>query len=219
MFKMSENKSTKTKILDAAEILFAKGGFAETSMRAITEKAGVNLAAINYHFGSKNSLTIAVLDRYLKHLMPGLSSALAHLRSSKTAPNISDVLESFVTPLMDLDKVGRGGTVCFLKLLGRGYIDVQGQLKLYILETYCEDIEIIKESLRQSAPHLSEEELFWRIHFTLGTSVFTLAASDALMEISKSDYQTDIDTKGILERLLPFLGAGFSAINKSSTEK
>ena len=56
---------TVERILDAAEQLFAERGFAETSLRLITSKAGVNLAAVNYHFGSKKALIQAVFSRFL----------------------------------------------------------------------------------------------------------------------------------------------------------
>ncbi|MCZ6663464.1 MAG: TetR family transcriptional regulator, partial [Actinobacteria bacterium] len=54
---------TKERIVRAAEILFAKEGYAGTSLRQITESAGVNIAAVNYHFGSKENLLIEILDR------------------------------------------------------------------------------------------------------------------------------------------------------------
>jgi len=207
--------TTKTKILNAAELLFAQSGFAETSMRAITNKAGVNLAAVNYHFGSKKALTIAVLDRYMKQLMPELASALSQIALHSKTPDVSEVFKSFVTPLIRLESINKGGTVCFLNLLGRGYIEVQGHLKRYILETYEKELETIKQTLHSSCPFLTEEELFWRLHFTLGTSVFTLAASEALIGISQADFGQPIDTESILERILPYIGAGFSANLKS----
>src|SRR5215468_2668082 len=57
--------ATKARILDAAEVLFMEHGFEATSLRAITAAAGVNLAAVNYHFGSKEELFQAVLTRRL----------------------------------------------------------------------------------------------------------------------------------------------------------
>ena len=81
---MASKTTTKIKILDAAEQLFAAHGFAETSMREITSKAGVNLASVNYHFGSKKVLIQAVIDRYLQHFMPELMTHLVHLKSKKT---------------------------------------------------------------------------------------------------------------------------------------
>ncbi len=64
---MAPRSTTKEKILDVAEGLFAEYGFNDTSLRTITGKANVNLASVNYHFGDKKTLVRAVLDRYLKH--------------------------------------------------------------------------------------------------------------------------------------------------------
>ena len=68
--------TTKNKILDAAEQLFADQGFNGTSLREITGAAGVNLAAVNYHFGSKKELIKAVMSRYMDELSPKLEFSL-----------------------------------------------------------------------------------------------------------------------------------------------
>src|SRR5436190_24366511 len=57
--------ATKERILDAAESLFMEHGFEATSLRSITAAAAVNLAAVNYHFGSNEELFQAVLTRRL----------------------------------------------------------------------------------------------------------------------------------------------------------
>jgi AcrR family transcriptional regulator len=63
---MSSKVQTQQRILDAAQSLFAESGFNDTSLRQITTKAEVNLASVNYHFGSKKELIQAVLQRYLQ---------------------------------------------------------------------------------------------------------------------------------------------------------
>lgn len=204
---MSRQITTKTKILNAAEKLFALSGFAETSMRQITNKAEVNLASVNYHFGSKKDLTIEVLDRYLSQLMPEISDNISTLGE---APKPESVLTCFIQPLLNLENINKGGTICFLRLLGRGYVDVQGHLRKYITETYRQELDHIMSALQSSMPELSEEELFWRVHFSLGTSVFTLAASDALTEIVKADFNNEVTTEQILQRLLPYISSGFA---------
>ena len=55
--------STKERILGAAEELFAQHGFAGTSLRQVTSRADVNIAAVNYHFGSKENLVNEVFRR------------------------------------------------------------------------------------------------------------------------------------------------------------
>lgn len=72
---------TVTRILDTAEVLFAERGFAETSLRTITSKARVNLAAVNYHFGSKKSLIQAVFARYLDPFTERFHRALDELEA------------------------------------------------------------------------------------------------------------------------------------------
>lgn len=201
---------TKTKILNAAEVLFAMGGFAETSMRQITNKAGVNLASVNYHFGSKKELTIEVLDRYLAQLLPEIEASLVTLKQQQANFTANDILSRFIQPLLNLENISKGGAVCFLRLLGRGYVDVQGHLRLFITQKYRSEINNILSTLQQSLPQLSEEELFWRVHFTLGTSVFTLAASDALTEIVQADFGQTITTEDILAKLLPYVAAGMT---------
>lgn len=201
--------STKDKILNAAEYLFATSGFAETSMRQITNKAGVNLASINYHFGSKKDLIQDVLDRYLAQLLPSVNKKLDVLVTSKSQVEVEEVLRCFKQPLLDLEKINAGGTVFFLSLLGRGYVDVQGHLRKFITDKYRNEIQQLRAVFRQTLPDISEQELFWRLHLTLGTSVFTLAASDALKEIAKADFQQELDTEQLLEQIIPFVSAGF----------
>ena len=72
-------KNTKTDILDAAELLFSQYGFTQTSMREITTQANVNLASVNYHFGSKKNLIQSVLKRYFDILMPEVALCLKSL--------------------------------------------------------------------------------------------------------------------------------------------
>ena len=89
--------TTKNKILDAAEQLFADKGFNGTSLREITGAAGVNLAAVNYHFGSKKELIKAVMSRYMDELSPALESALLLLCQAENKPSLHEV---FFQPLL-----------------------------------------------------------------------------------------------------------------------
>lgn len=200
---------TKTKILNAAEYLFATHGYAETSMRQITNKADVNLASVNYHFGSKKALTVEVLDRYLAVLMPQLVEQLTSLSQAKEPPSISALISVFKMPLIQLNDINPGGTVYFLKLLGRGYIDSQGHLRRFITTKYQEELSFIRQTFKNTCPNLDDEELFWYLHFALGTTSFTLSASDALKDIVKADFNTELYLDDILERMIPYISAGF----------
>ena len=207
---MASVNPTKEKILDVAEGLFAEHGFKDTSLRTITGKAGVNLASVNYHFGDKKTLVRAVLNRYLEAFMPAVQDALVNLNLNSSY-DMADVFESLRGPLRNLNDVRPNGTNRFMLLIGRGYTDVQGHLRWFITTRYSEALSLFTQSVMKANPKLSQEELFWRLHFTLGTCVFTMASSQALIEIAENDYEKTIDSKSVVDQLIPFLAAGVAA--------
>ncbi|GAB2663921.1 TetR/AcrR family transcriptional regulator [Vibrio panuliri] len=207
---MAAKHKTKEKILDVAEALFAEHGFNDTSLRTITSKAGVNLASVNYHFGDKKTLVRAVLNRYLEAFMPAVSDALITLNLN-TDFTMKQVFEALREPLMSLNDVHPNGTSRFMLLIGRGYTDVQGHLRWFITTRYQDSLSLFVESVLKANPNLSREEVFWRLHFTLGTCVFTMASSQALSEIAHNDYGKKVDAKCVLDQLIPYLAAGVSA--------
>ncbi|HCH3304306.1 TPA: TetR/AcrR family transcriptional regulator, partial [Vibrio parahaemolyticus] len=114
---MAPRSTTKEKILDVAEGLFAEYGFNDTSLRTITGKANVNLASVNYHFGDKKTLVRAVLDRYLEALMPSIKASLIEL-NTRESYNMDEVFESLRLPLRTLNDVRPNGTALFMLLIG-----------------------------------------------------------------------------------------------------
>ncbi|MEL7291801.1 MAG: TetR/AcrR family transcriptional regulator [Pseudomonadota bacterium] len=207
---MPARNSTKEKILDVAEALFAEHGFKDTSLRTITSKAGVNLASVNYHFGDKKTLVRAVLNRYLEAFMPAVQDALITLNLNQNY-QMADVFESLRGPLRNLSHVRPNGTSRFMLLIGRGYTDVQGHLRWFITTRYADTLALFTQSVLKANPKLTQEELFWRLHFTLGTCVFTMASSQALLEIAENDYGKAMDAKSVVDQLIPFLAAGVAA--------
>ncbi|MGF1694637.1 TetR family transcriptional regulator [Vibrio lamellibrachiae] len=207
---MAAKNDTKNKILDVAEVLFSEQGFNDTSLRTITSKAGVNLASVNYHFGDKKTLVRAVLDRYLEAFMPALKQSLESLNTQERF-EVSDVFESLRQPLRSLNSVRPDGTSRFMLLIGRGYTDVQGHLRWFITTRYQDVLSLFTQSILKANPKLTQETLFWRLHFTLGTCVFTLASSQALAEIAENDFGRKVDTKAVVDLLIPYLSAGVAA--------
>ncbi|MDP5291199.1 TetR/AcrR family transcriptional regulator [Oceanimonas sp. CHS3-5] len=203
-------KETKRKILDAAEVLFAEQGFSDTSLRLITSAADVNLASVNYHFGSRKDLIKAVMDRYLALFMPAVNEALVRLLEQPRL-SVEQVFECFVAPLMGLTRVRRRGPEIFLQLLGGGYMDNQGFLRWFIINHYGEVVDNFTRCMQRAAPGLSSAELFWRLHFTLGTVVFTMASSEALRDIARNDFNEDIDVEGLVRKVIPYLASGMEA--------
>ncbi|SEP46256.1 TetR/AcrR family transcriptional regulator [Amycolatopsis saalfeldensis] len=92
---------TRAQILDAAERLFAERGFRGTSIRAITDLAGVNLAAVGYHFGSKAELLTAVARRVVEPINAAQRAGLDRLLARTPDPAVADLVAAFAGPLFD----------------------------------------------------------------------------------------------------------------------
>ena len=208
---MPNKHSTQYKILDAAQSLFAETGFNDTSLRQITSLAEVNLASVNYHFGSKKELIQAVLQRYLIVLMPRLDQEFTRLLAAQQPNNLNQVLMVFVKPLLELNKVNQNGTRIFLQLLGRGYTDVQGHLRWFFNHHYGRTLDKFVLLVQQACPDLPASEIFWRLHFSLGTVVFTMASNQALQEIAAADFNENVEIEGVIHRLIPYLAAGIAS--------
>ncbi|MBU2976954.1 TetR/AcrR family transcriptional regulator [Alteromonas sp. C1M14] len=203
-------KETKTSILNAAETLFAQQGYAHTSMRTITTYADVNLASVNYHFGSKKNLIQQVLKRYFDILMPQFDEVLHQFEVEKGAKGIESLFLSLVSPMMTLSQVRPNGTELFVQLLGRGYTETQGHLRRFIMTSYGATVANLIATIRRCLPDVNEDELFWRMHFALGSFVFSMASSEALTEIAQADFDEQVDIKAVIMHMVPFVSYGIA---------
>ncbi|EWH12293.1 TetR family transcriptional regulator [Catenovulum agarivorans DS-2] len=215
-------QNTKVKILEAAEQLFAEQGFNHTSLREITNEANVNLASVNYHFGSKKSLIQAVLARYLEIFMPVLKVELEKVDAQ--TPSVEDILEAFIPPLFSLNKLGKQSAKHFTVMIGRGYSETQGHLRRYIVTEYEAVLKLIMALFAKALPNISNQELFWRLHFSLGALVFVMSSSGALEEIAMADFSEQASTQAIVHKVVPFIAAGLNSqtnypINQHSTDQ
>lgn len=208
---MAQN-DTVTRILDTAEVLFAERGFAETSLRTITSKAKVNLAAVNYHFGSKKSLIQAVFARYLDPFTERFHGALDDLerRYQGQAIPLEELLETMARSVLEVP-AERNSLKVFMRLLGLAYSQAQGHLRRYIQQDYGSVFTRFTELIRQATPELPDAERFWRLHFVLGTVIFTLSGLDALRDIAEKDYDEHVTVRDLVRRLRPVVVAAIQA--------
>ena len=203
-------RHTKNDILDAAEFLFAEQGFAQTSMREITNRAQVNLASVNYHFGSKKNLIQSVFKRYFDQLMPDVEKNLASLGGEEGTRGVELLLFSLIPPMLNLNTVSENGTATFVKLLGRGYNETQGHLRRFIMNDYGKCIRALVSGIKCCLPTLPEETLFWRMHFAIGSFVFSMTSSQALTEIAESDFHKHVEIGEVMRQLVPFVAQGLA---------
>lgn len=202
-------KDTVTSILNAAEELFSERGFAETSLRNITTRAGVNLAAVNYHFGSKKELIQAVFSRFLHPFCVLLEANLKEL--DNTEPNFNQLLRLLAHTAVQASHGKSKRLAIFMRLLGLAYSQGQGHLRRFLQKEYAPVFGRFTQLIKSASPELSDEERFWRIHFMLGATAFTLSGADALIAIAEHDLGKGSDFTQVLNRLIPFLAAGMNA--------
>lgn len=202
---------TVERILDAAEGLFAQKGFAETSLRAITSKAGVNLAAVNYHFGSKEALIQAVFERFLTPFCNALASRLDELEASPEPVTLERLLSIVSVLAMGSHGTDPRRAALFFRLSGLAYSQAQEHLRQYLRHRYGALFARFLKLLGSAAPDVPPMELFWRFHFALGATIFTLSGMEPLRAICKADFGQELSAADINERLLPFIVGGIRA--------
>lgn len=204
---------TKSRILDAAEHLFMEHGFEATSLRSLTAAASVNLAAVNYHFGSKEELFQAVLTRRLDAMNQERIDLLSKLeRESGERPvPCEKILSAMLIPALRLARDEKRGGKNFLRLLGRAYADPAPFIRNFLSEQYADMIGRFKEAFLKALPHLTRQELTWRLHFVMGALSYTLAGTDVLKLIAHALPGEKDNDELLLQRLAPFLVAGLKA--------
>ncbi len=204
---------TKGRILDAAEALFMEHGFEATSLRAITAAANVNLAAVNYHFGSKEELFQAVLTRRLDPMNQQRLDLLTRLEH-EAAPNplaCDRILSAMFVPALKLARDPERGGKDFLRLLGRAYADPAPFIRKFLAGQYAVMIARFKAAFARALPDLPKKELSWRLHFIMGALSYTLAGTDALRLIAELTPAETANDELLLDRLAPFLLAGLQS--------
>jgi AcrR family transcriptional regulator len=204
---------TQIRILDAAEELFMQHGFEGTSMRQLTAKAGVNLAAVNYHFGSKNALIEAVFRRRLDPMNAARLAELDRLEKESAGRPLApeQIIRAFLAPSLRMIEDARGGGRHFIRLLGRTYTEPSKQIRALIGGLYAPTMERFKAAFERALPQMPREELVWRMHFMFGTLAYTLAATDTVQLIAGCKPEDRYDARLLEARLAAFLVAGLLA--------
>ena len=204
---------TRTRILDAAEELFMQHGFEGASMRLLTAKAGANLAAVNYHFGSKDALIEAVFRRRLDPMNAGRVAELDRLEKDAGGRALApeQIIRAFIGASLRMIEDAKNGGRNFIRLLGRTYTDPQKHIRSLIGQLYAPAMERFKIAFERSLPQMPRDELIWRMHFMFGTLAYTLAATDTVQLIAGCKPEDRYDARLLEARLTAFLLAGLQA--------
>jgi AcrR family transcriptional regulator len=169
---MTNHFNTKERILHAAEDLFAQHGFAGTSLRQVTSRADVNIAAVNYHFGSKENLVHEVFKHRMDEMSDKRLSALSEC-VAKDPADLHGILLAFIQPALALTMDRHGAS--FVRVLARAYAEKNDGLRNFLSENYGQVLREFAKAIAVCLPQLSKEELYWRMDFTAGALTYAMA--------------------------------------------
>ncbi len=223
----------RSRLLEAAEELFAEKGWAGASMRELTARAGANLAAVGYHFGGKQELFREVVLRRIRAINEVRLERLDALEAAATGVTLEAVLFAFIDPVLESAQEPRGQY--FMRLVGRTHGDPDGPWRTVIegapfrgvFERFC-------LALGKVLPQVSSADIAGRVHLMVGALVHTLLHGtqmgtsvgrpacgsegspsellDSVRDSHPSDESRQPNPQGILRgQLLPFLLGAFSA--------
>ena len=218
--RVAKAAHTRDRILRAAEQLFMTHGFEATSMRQITGQARVNLAAVNYHFGSKEALVQELFHQRLSRLNRERLLALERLERAAAGKPVkpSKILDAFFGTLLRLGQNGGGGAT-FLRLLGRTLTEPTEFARAFLAHEYEDVLDRYKQALFKALPDVPKPEIVWRFHFMLGATAYAIAGTDSLQLLASQQDRhgllgkedATLQFERLLPRLMHFLTGGLRA--------
>ncbi len=212
----ANSERTRARILDAAEALFADRGYYGVSLRDITQAAGVQLALANYHFGSKEELFRHVIGRRGHEHVETLSAALDQViaDAGEQPPVLETIIRAFFAPVVDRVVRGDEGWQNYIRLLAQvSNVRQQENFLSPVTEFYDDTARRFIAQIARALPGMDATTRHWAFYFYQAAIVHILTQSGLVDRQSDGLCRSD-DLDGILEKLVPFIAAGFERLAK-----
>jgi AcrR family transcriptional regulator len=200
---------SKRKLLDAAEQLFAEKGFEAVSVRDITQLAHANVAAVNYHFGSRENLLTMVMTRYMTPVNEERIARLDTLErkwSGKSVP-LEEIIDALVRPFVGQVRKSELSERLFYKLMGRTFAQQGDGLPPQIEEQLRNVVQRFTRAFAKALPAVNADDLTWRIHFMVGGMIHMLTHQEILNRLTNGASGTP-PMEAIVSRFIRFAAAG-----------
>lgn len=203
---------TKERILDAAERLFAERGFAGTSLRSVTKAAGVNLAAIHYHFGAKEALLHQVFARRAAPVNQERLRLLDELEEGAAGRpvDLQAILDAFLRPVLHQQRDLAADSDNWGRLIGRVYSEPVDLVEAVLKDQFAEVSRRFLAALSRALPEMPAVEIHRRMHFVIGALTHALTGLHRIAGLQEIG-DVDLDGDDSLDSMLAFLTAGFRA--------
>jgi AcrR family transcriptional regulator len=207
-------RSTKERLLDAAESLFARHGFEGTSLRAVTQAADTSLSAANYHFGSKEALVHAALVRRLEPQNRRRLEAIDALEEASSRDlSVEALLAAFLRPSFEAQRESPEDARRLREVAAQLYADPHAVMSELRLELFAPVISRYIDALERLLPDRSREAVTVDFQFFIGVMVHVMSGKTRLTWESAGP--PSIPDDQILERMISFATAGLRAGGRS----
>ncbi len=202
-----ESGGTKVALIEAAAALIAERGFEAVTVRDITGKAGTNIASVKYHFGSKDDLIDAVVANFVS---PVNLKRLARIEALEKAGDFSveELLRAFLEPMLLQIKGSPLSKKLFCKLMGRVIGERPYEFPELVMGQFREVAGRYVPAFMKAEPGLTEEDVFWRVHFSFGVMSNMLTNGELLKKVTSGKVGEE-QLEKTLSRVIDFCVAGF----------
>lgn len=204
--------ATRQALLDAAEGLLAKHGVAGTSTRDIIKAAQANLGAINYHFGTKETLVLEVFARRLRSLHGEMISRLDALEADGP-PKLEQIIEAMVGPIVEIHE-SQPEQASLLRLICLEFREANPTTRAFVEAEYAEVAKRFDAAILKSVPGLPPGEFLWRMKFLCGAlhcGIDMWTGFENAPRFNPDIQPHRLDREGFIRRFVTFVSAGLSA--------
>lgn len=209
--KLENQQTTKDRILDAAELVFAEKGLDGSSLRDITKAANVNVASVSYHFGSKAGLIEAVFTRHLEPMNTSRIDMLDLVEARAVGKDLSieAVLDAFIRPVVMHHLAEPGLNDAFMRIMSRCLNEPPTHLE-HVKHLFDRLMDRFHVAFSRALPEHSPSEIFWGLHFTIGIIHHALQILSQLHHLPHCPSEA-VDANAVAERLIKYTSAGMQS--------
>ncbi|NER79411.1 MAG: TetR/AcrR family transcriptional regulator [Leptolyngbya sp. SIO1D8] len=196
---------TKEQILSVAERLFAERGFAGTTLRNVVSEAGVNLAAVHYHFGSKEDLFRAVVARFARPIVERELALLTQLQAETELPSVEAILTVLLKPCLEILVENEDGQLIRAQFMGRCRTEPE-PIQSIANEEFSAATEAFLDALQRILPEQSRSQLSWKFDLVIASLIRVQTEAGQPYALLKSNKREDIEAT--TQQLVKFLSPG-----------
>ena len=196
---------TKEQILNVAEGMIAERGFAGTTLRSVVRKAGVNLAAVHYHFGSKEELFRTTVERLARPITEHAVKHLRLLQERDEQPSVEDIMTIFLMSSLTMVMGDEKSRMVRAQLLGRCRTE-PGHIQLIAAKEFHACSQAMLDVLQRALPDQSRSQLEWKLDLAIAVLIRVQIDAGKPGALIQSSQPADIEKA--VSQLVTFLAAG-----------